>query len=162
MKHMRSIYMLLAVCGIASLGLAGCGIGKAIGVNKSSPDEFAVVTKAPLVIPPDYALHPPAPGSTNGPQTEADLIAQKAILGDAQAFTPGMSSGERALVEKAGATQADPLIRQVVDQEYASLVHRGDEFSNRLIFWGQGKPSGQTSKSAADSVDGQPPVSIKK
>ena len=47
------------------LALAGCGQGtvqEALGMGKRSPDEFAVVSRAPLILPPDYGLRPPRPG----------------------------------------------------------------------------------------------------
>jgi len=51
--------------GLAALGgsLAGCqSAAAALGMTKVVPDEFRVVTKAPLTVPPDYSLRPPAPG----------------------------------------------------------------------------------------------------
>jgi hypothetical protein len=147
-------------------------------MGKNSPDEFEVVTKAPLVIPPDFSLKPPAPGQSAGPQTEAELIAQKAILGDAQTFTAGMSPGERALLAGAGATHADPLIRQVIDQDYASLIRRGDDFADRLIFWDKSaNPADrsvdpgaeerrleqrQAGTAPIDKIEGQKPPTIQK
>ncbi len=49
----------------ASIGLllvlGGCSsIGNALGFSKRPPDEFEVLAKAPLVVPPDYNLRPPA------------------------------------------------------------------------------------------------------
>ena len=47
---------------LAAATLTGCaGIGKALGSGKNPPDEFAIATKAPLVVPPEYALRPPKP-----------------------------------------------------------------------------------------------------
>jgi len=41
--------------------LMGCeGIRQATGAAKLPPDEFTVLTKAPLVLPPDYNLRPPS------------------------------------------------------------------------------------------------------
>ena len=60
MKSVKIAAGLLIVAGVA---LSGCQSTKnALGLNKVVPDEFRVVTKAPLVVPPDYALRPPAPG----------------------------------------------------------------------------------------------------
>jgi hypothetical protein len=40
--------------------LGGCsGMSKALGGGKRPPDEFTVVGRAPLVVPPDYNLMPP-------------------------------------------------------------------------------------------------------
>ena len=109
-------------------------MSSALGLSKRSPDEFAIVTQAPLVLPPDFNLRPPVPGARGANQSEAEMIASRALVGDKKAFTPGMSSGERAIVAAAGAQYADPLIRQVVDQEYAELSRRSEQFSNSLIF----------------------------
>lgn len=124
----------LALLGVA-LPLAGCtGFRQALGVAKVSPDEFAVVTKAPLVIPPDYALKPPAPGA--GPTSDtSELAAQRALIGDVASNTGTLSAGERALLNDAGAQHADPMIRKVIDQEYAGIVDRDRSFADRLIFW---------------------------
>jgi len=55
--------VIVATALVAAAGLAGCqSTQKALGMSKVTPDEFRVVTKAPLVVPPDYALRPPAPG----------------------------------------------------------------------------------------------------
>lgn len=66
------------------LGLGGCSGGsvqKALGIDKRAPDEFAVVSRAPLVVPPDYQLRPPRPGAprpqvgTTSDQARASLTA---------------------------------------------------------------------------------------
>ena len=55
--------VILAGALVAAVGLAGCSSTRqALGMTKVTPDEFRVVTKAPLVVPPDYSLRPPAPG----------------------------------------------------------------------------------------------------
>lgn len=120
---------------ISLLGLGACGgVSSALGLKKNTPDEFAIVTQAPLVLPPDFNLRPPLAGSKGAAQTDAEVIASRALIGDPNAVTPGMTPGERTLVGEAGAQHADPLIRQVVDQEYADITRRSEQFSNRLIF----------------------------
>jgi Protein of unknown function (DUF3035) len=56
--------------------LAGCGQGTvqdALGMGKRSPDEFAVVSRAPLILPPDFDLRPPGRGEAPRPAgTTAD------------------------------------------------------------------------------------------
>ena len=50
--------------GPVLLPLSACDtLRRDAGLTKQSPDEFAVVTKAPLIIPPNFNLHPPAPGA---------------------------------------------------------------------------------------------------
>lgn len=58
----------IALAGGMVLGLSGCtDPKKALGLGKRSPDEFTVVTRAPLALPPEFALRPPQPG-TQRPQ----------------------------------------------------------------------------------------------
>jgi len=62
--------VILAGALVATVGLAGCNSTRsALGMTKVTPDEFRVVTKAPLVVPPDYSLRPPAPRRAAAPGT---------------------------------------------------------------------------------------------
>jgi len=73
----------VALLGGAALALLGCqDIREAAGVVKTPPDEFAVVTKAPLVIPPDYNLRPPKPGAPPTNQSSPTDSAEAALTGD--------------------------------------------------------------------------------
>ena len=119
---------------VAAVALSGCGLGRALGSSKLSPDEFNIVTKAPLVIPPDYSLKPPAPTEKTD-DTDTSVDAQVALAGKGGTAGAAASPGERALVAQAGAEYADPLIRAVVDQEYAGLVDKSPDLTERLIFW---------------------------
>jgi hypothetical protein len=51
---------------LSLLPISGCSRGSvqdALGMSKRAPDEFAVVRRAPLIMPPDYDLRPPDPGA---------------------------------------------------------------------------------------------------
>lgn len=132
--------VIVAAALIAGVGLAGCqSTRKALGMNKVTPDEFRVVTKAPLVVPPDYALRPPAPGEPRPQELQPESAARNALLGqrDAEART----DGEKMLVAKAGAERADPLIRYVVDDEFGDVSHKEKSFADRVMFWKPGVKS---------------------
>lgn len=47
------------------LALAACSgsLADQLGMGKRAPDEFAVVARQPLIIPPDFDLRPPQPGA---------------------------------------------------------------------------------------------------
>jgi hypothetical protein len=53
--------MRLGILGLAALFLSGCVLFD--GSRRTGPDEFGVVTRAPLSQPPDYALRPPRAGA---------------------------------------------------------------------------------------------------
>ncbi|MEO1706834.1 MAG: DUF3035 domain-containing protein, partial [Pseudomonadota bacterium] len=67
-----------------SVVLGGCS---ALG-GKNAPDEFAITTKAPLVVPPDYALRPPKPGESRPQELSTSERAQQVLLGDTSAAPP--------------------------------------------------------------------------
>lgn len=132
---MRSIPLILKLSALGLLGLTstGCGIGKALGGGKTSPDEFAIATKAPLVVPPDYSLRPPAPGEVRPQELSPSERAEKVLLGDASAAAP--SSGEQILVQKAGALTSDTNIRAVLNSENGGRGDTDRSLANQLIFW---------------------------
>jgi hypothetical protein len=137
---------ILAVAG----GLAGCGSTKrALGMSKVTPDEFRVVTKAPLVVPPDYSLRPPAPGEPRPQELQPESAARNALLGQREGEM--RSDGEKLLANKAGAEKADPLIRYVVDDEFGDVAHKEKSFADRVMFWRSDKPEGATPAAAGDN-----------
>jgi Protein of unknown function (DUF3035) len=127
--------ILPAVLAVTAVVLCGCGIGRALGTAKVSPDEFSITTKAPLILPPDYSLKPPPSNADKPDQTDTAADAQRALVGDSGAPEASESPGERALIAAAGAEYADPMIRAVVDQEYAGLADKAPDLADRLIFW---------------------------
>jgi len=144
-KFVRSA--LLPAALVAAAGLAGCqSAGKALGMSKVTPDEFRVVTKAPLVVPPDFALRPPAPGEPRPQELQPESAARSALLGARESQV--RSEGEKILVAKAGAEKADPLIRYVVDDEFGDIAHKEKSFADRVMFWRSGKPAADQSTPA--------------
>jgi hypothetical protein len=126
--------VIVAAALVAGVGLAGCqSTQRALGMTKVTPDEFRVVTKAPLVVPPDYALRPPAPGEPRPQELQPESAARTALLGVREAQI--RSDGEKLLVAKAGADKADPLIRYVVDDEFGDVAHKDKSFADRVMFW---------------------------
>lgn len=68
----------LALPLVAAVILGGCGT---IRPGGSVPDEFAVARNAPLVIPPDYSLTPPAAGTVTNSPADAQSQAIEALFG---------------------------------------------------------------------------------
>ncbi|MEM7025403.1 MAG: DUF3035 domain-containing protein, partial [Pseudomonadota bacterium] len=53
----------MMVCVVALGGCARGTVQDTLGLGKRAPDEFAVVKRAPLIVPPEYDLRPPDPGA---------------------------------------------------------------------------------------------------
>ena len=141
--------VIVAAALIAATGLAGCvSTRNALGMQKVTPDEFRVVTKAPLVVPPDFALRPPAPGMPRPQELQPESAARTALLGQREG--EARSDGEKMLVAKAGADKADPLIRYVVDDEFGGVAHKEKSFADRVMFWRADKTADVTPVTAGD------------
>ena len=147
------------LAAFAALGLAvsGCGtLSRSLGVSKVTPDEFRILTKAPLVVPPEYALRPPSPGEPRPQELAPESAARAALLGRTQAVT--RSQGEQLLVAKAGVDRADPLIRYVVDDEFGDLAHKDKSWADRIMFWRKDAPTTPAATAAAAGANTAAPV----
>ena len=142
--NVRSSLWVVAALSAAALPLAGCdSFNRAIGRTRVIPDEFQVVSNAPLAIPPDYALRPPRVG--NGPeQANPTEQARETVFraGDASGQASAMpapdrtmSAGEQDLLKQAGAENASPDIRQTVDADPTEGVPFDRSLVDKLLFW---------------------------
>lgn len=112
---MRKSLFLLSV---AALALGGC----AMFGGKSKPlDEFAVARSAPLIIPPDFALTPPAPGTVGVSATDAQAQAIEALFGGAAPRSPS----ENSLLDSAGRDSAALGARSVAGDPQTMVVDKG-------------------------------------
>ena len=76
----RGLYAGSALCLAGPLLIAGCtDLKKTIGLEPTLPDEFAVESRAPLTIPPDFELRPPQPGASRPQEKSADQQARQLI-----------------------------------------------------------------------------------
>ena len=124
----------VSAIAVSAVALTACGgVRQSIGLTKVVPDEFLTVSSAPLTLPPEYGLRPPAPGQPRPQELAPESAARQILLGQRQAIT--RTPGEQALVASAGADRADPLARYVVDDEFGDLAHKEQSFANRILFW---------------------------
>ena len=131
----------VAVMVGAVLALSGCDtLRDAAGMGKMAPDEFAVLTKAPLVVPPDFNLMPPKPGAAPTNQTDPNESAESALFGNdpaaiASNMTGNYSDGEKLLLANAGVQNIDPNIRIHLQSDRKAMLGADDTFTNDLLFW---------------------------
>ena len=127
---------LLALVAAASATSGCAAFGRAVGAGKASPDEFRVVSQAPLTLPPDYSLRPPRPGEPRPQELQPAEEARQSLFG--QDVGASASQGERQLVTDAHADATDPNIRDTIDFENQGIVHRNQGFVDRLLSFGGG------------------------
>lgn len=135
MKKLPEIILLVA----ASAALSACGNAKEkMGLTHRAPDEFAVVKRAPLAMPPDYALRPPSPGAPR-PQEEAVGDQARAVVFGGEQTAPARSSrpdsAEEFILQQTGGNAADPSIRRTVDTEAATIKDDDRPVAEKLLGW---------------------------
>jgi len=133
---MRLNWILPTLFLLAPLMLGACSSAKdKLGLTKSAPDEFKVVKRAPLSMPPDFSLRPPRPGAAR-PQEQAPVEeARQTVFGklDDSAQTGEPSSAEMAVLQKAGSDNANPEIRYVIDNERIEFDDKNKPVAERIL-----------------------------
>lgn len=110
---MRKSIALFSLVG-ASLLVSACSSGGLF--NRSRPDEFAVQRQAPLVVPPDFALTPPAPGAPRPVDSSTAQQAQEALFGppaDRSAVESSVNSRSGIAATSIRSTVGDPATTTV-------------------------------------------------
>lgn len=114
---MRKLAPVILLAG-ASAMLAACGAGGGV-FNRERPDEFAVQRQAPLVVPPDFTLTPPAPGAPRPTEGTSSEQALEAIFGG----PAPRSRIEASVIDRAGSST--PSIRSTVGDTATNTVAKG-------------------------------------
>ncbi len=108
----------LALAGLVML--SACGSTSLF--NRDRPDEMAVSRQPPLVIPPDFSLTPPTPGTAAaGQQNVLQQRALEAMFGG----TAPRSASETSALNKAGRSVADAGIRSSVGDAQTDVIDKG-------------------------------------
>ena len=146
------------VAALASIMLGACGtpVGDVLGFERegaNGPDEFSVVKRAPLTLPPDFGLRPPADGEEDLNATSPRASARSAVLGEklsprqqqrlAQArIEQGQAPSEVALLSQANALNADPAVRTILEEESDAIARESETFVDDILFWRDTPPPG--------------------
>ena len=149
MTQNKNNILFMAMLFTAVLALPGCSdVKQELGVGRNSPDEFMVVKRAPLTLPPEYTLRPPSDPSEAQPAAQAATQAKTTLLGKAE--TPVVDgAGEKTLLGKLGVASANPNIRKVIDEENGYISLKSRPVAEKLIFWDD---QGPTADDAPSSV----------
>jgi hypothetical protein len=131
------------VFAFAAVLVAACGDTRAfLGLDREPPDEFAVYSRAPLSLPPDYGLRPPEPGRerpqlvTPRDEARSAVTGREGQPGRPSAGAPSQASpGTLALLKQLNAVETDPDIRATVNRETTMLAEESRGFADRILFW---------------------------
>ena len=93
-------------------------------MDRVGPDEFAVESRAPLTIPPEFDLRPPQPGAPRPQEVTAADKARK-VIDTAGPGEPGKQATSGLRIPTGGAAGSGPqpdTSQQVGDQSLASKL----------------------------------------
>lgn len=98
----RGLVPLCVVCLAGASLLSGCtDFKQMVGLDQPMPDEFAVESRAPLTVPPEFDLRPPEPGAPRPQEKSAEQQAEQAI-DQAGPGKPGSEAADFRLRAAAG------------------------------------------------------------
>jgi hypothetical protein len=152
-NHARLLFLTLPLL------LAACADGSVrdtLGLNRDAPDEFTVVSRPPLSVPPEFTLRPPQPGAPAlGPS--ADEKARGVLLGQPAATLPDVNR----LTEPTVATAVTPVIETDAPTagDMALLKHAGadsamDDIREKLAVDAQTPADTSHAKTLYDKLTG--------
>ncbi len=151
MIPMRALGVAVLAAGLAS----GCQttVQETFGIGKRAPDEFQIVRRQPLIIPPDATLRPPRPGEA-GPATQSASSQAREVLTGTPSPAPdtALSSGEQALLADTR-TQAQPDIRRLLLEENTELANIDESRFLVILDWQRRRmtPQGTPINAAAEA-----------
>jgi len=110
----------LAVCLALVLGAGACSTGneELPGVGYRVPGQATSAKLLPLTVPPDFGLRPePADETPEGYEIVSTQEEEKVLQG-----ADTMTEGEQIILTRSGGVDANPDIRQLLDQDNAVFV----------------------------------------
>ncbi len=120
--------------------LSGCSsVKQELGVGRHSPDEFTVIKRAPLSLPPEYTLR--APGTGEAPAASIVSNQAKTIVLGAPAQEVVTGDAEAVFLNQLGAQNADASIRNTIAEENGYIALENQKVVDKLIFWEENAPT---------------------
>jgi len=129
----------------------GTEVRDAVGLTRTAPDEFVVVSRPPLSVPPDFELRPPRPGETRTDESTERQARNLILKGDPNSATTidelvpasdkvntavdpvittdAKTAAESTFLGKLGAEKADPDIRKKLGADVTTPKDTADSKS---------------------------------
>ena len=139
-------FLLSALTAVVALSTTACDkTREALGLKRVQANEFEVMDRQPLSVPPNYSLRPPLPNAPAKAEVKPSEKAKKALLGD-KASNETKSAAEKDFLAKAHAENVDHSVRAQLDKEAPAKEEAAP--GKALAFWKDGE-----AKKAGDVID---------
>ena len=155
---LSKLYLLSLSCSVIALtSCSGTSVKDTLCIGRRAPDEFKVVSRPPLSVPPQFNLRPPSTTASSPTAVRADKQAQSIIVGREEsdntfdlseattdtAVTPVESenlpksgakstsktsrSSQSAFMKNIGTDQADPTVRDTLIEQKIEADEKREE-----------------------------------
>lgn len=110
--------IMMAVILLSILMLSACSSGKDLIGGKNAPDEFEVVIRPPLTLPPNFSLRPTDDVNDALTATLAQTQSQTSVIGQSVSlFGTTQTANASSFEELFGTDEITPNIRNIIDEE---------------------------------------------
>ena len=135
-RSMKKIFiMVVGFSGIALMASGCTSFDQALGRTKTSPDEFQVVVRPPLTLPPNFSLRP-GQEDDEAPAVSANAVKTDAVSISNQVLTASRTSDGSFFDAILGTDKRVDGIRQIVDEETLGIqIDR--RVPTEILFGGQ-------------------------
>ena len=127
----RLVFSLILILNISLISGCGSELSDVLGTNKLPPDEFTILTKPPLIVPPEYNLRPPAEGEIRPNVQQPNRQLQSILFGQNQ--TDDFSSSEISLMTGSDVAEAIPNIKEVLDSEMRDVEEVSSNLESQVL-----------------------------
>ena len=126
--------LILVIVILLPIFLTGCGseLAKVLGTDKLPPDEFTILTKPNLIIPPEYNLRPPAEGEVR-PTPQQPSRELQALLFNNSNSADDFSQSEINLMTGSDVAESIPNIKEVLDSEMRDVEEVNENLKTQII-----------------------------
>lgn len=133
--------LVVAVLFLGMGGLSGCAETRiALGYDKTAPDEFRVIKRAPLKMLETFDLPPPAPGmqrpQEQPPAAQVYQILTGRSLPSQNDIADGFPlPGLHAFLRATNIHYVPSDVRAIVDREAVTTLLEQHSITDRIVFW---------------------------
>jgi len=129
----KAKYIIILSASLSALtGCSSSDIKENLGLKKYAPDEFMVVSRPALTMPPSYALVEPKKKEILTSESKSDE-AKSLLIGNKKSYKSYISDSEKSLLSKAGTSKNKQNIREVLNKEYTEYVVEKKEHKESLL-----------------------------
>lgn len=114
---------ILSICVLVALtGCTGSEVKSTLGLKKKAPDEFMVLSRPALTVPPAFDLPEPETSTSAAPKDFSNNKAKQALFGVSNAPKQKQkTTAESVFLNKAGFGSAESNIREQLEEDARAL-----------------------------------------